>query len=210
MSAWSVPLMWDGCTVAVMASGRSMSREVAYRVREAGIPSIVVNSTYKLAEWADMLYAADAEWWLANPEVKNFGGLKVSVSKVKGVNHIRNSGIVGFDPDRSAVRTGGNSGYQALHIAVHAGAKRVVLCGFDMQGVHWHGRHPDGLRNTAPETYTKWIKRFELLAPILEKRGVEVLNCSTWSALTCFKFSTLEAALAESAEPAAAEPALQA
>jgi hypothetical protein len=195
---WSVPRMWPG-TVAVLASGPSMSAEIAEQIEVTDIPTIVVNNTFRLARWADILYAADADWWADNPDAYKFGGMKVSVSAVSGVMQLKNLGTEGFADDPSGLKTGGNSGYQALHLAVHTGAKRVLLCGFDMQGGHWHSEHPK--RNTGPATYLKWIKHFEGIAPILKKRGIEVLLC-TPSAMTCFPFVPLEEALARP-EPAA-------
>lgn len=188
---WTVPQMWAGQTVAILASGPSMSQAVADQVR--CLPTIAINTTYRLAPLATMLYAADPEWWQAHPDALRFGGLKVSVSDVKGVMRLRNSGNTGFDPDPSALRTGGNSGYQALHIAAHAGAARVLLCGYNMGGEHWHGPHPQGLRATAQEVYARWLERFDSLAPILAKRGVDVVNVTPNSALKCFRTSTLDA-----------------
>lgn len=192
---WSVPPIWRGDTVAILASGPSMSQPVADRVRAAGLPAIVVNSTFRLAPWADMLYAADAGWWAHNPDALGFAGLKVSVSPVNGVCRLRNTGVLGFDPDPTAVRTGGNSGYQAVHIAAQAGAARILLLGFDMtaaRGSHWHGDHPAPLRNTEREHYSLWTTHFGLLALELDARGIEVLNCTPGSALTCFSFANIK------------------
>jgi hypothetical protein len=197
---WSVPKLWPGGTVAVMASGPGMTQKVADEVYAAGVPAIVVNSTYRLAPWAQMLYAADPEWWLyeSNRTALKFPGLRVSCQPVAGVHQLRNSGIHGFDPDPACVRTGGNSGYQALHVAAHAGAARVLLCGFDMQETrgeaHWHGKHPHGLRNTPAETYARWRDRFAAMAPILAERGVDVVTV-TPSALTCFRSGDLQTEL---------------
>ena len=210
---WTVPRMWEGQTAAVLASGPSMSQEVCDQVRAAGIPTIAINETWRLAPWATMLYAADPEWWLhpSNCALQLFGGLKVSCMPVRGVRQLRNTGTEGFDPDPGAVRTGGNSGYQAIHVAAHAGAARVLLCGFDMQGAdHWHGKHPAPLRETAPELYVRWLKRFDTLAPVLADRGVDVVNCTPHSALRCFRMGDLETELAKSNEHAAACAALPA
>jgi hypothetical protein len=43
------------------------------------------------------------------------------------------------------IGSGGNSGFQALNLALQFGARRVILVGFDLNlagGVHWHGRTP--------------------------------------------------------------------
>lgn len=209
---WTVPRLWEGQTVAILASGPSMSQEVCDRVRAAGVPAIAINETWRLAPWAAMLYAADPEWWNfpGNRALREFCGLKVSCMPVSGVMQLRNSGTEGFDQDPSAVRTGGNSGYQAIHVAVHAGAARVLLCGFDMRGgaEHWHGRHPHPLKQTDEEQFDRWIRRFGTLAAALRGR-VDIANCTPGSALQCFRMGVLEDELART-EPASAEPALQA
>jgi hypothetical protein len=201
VSFWVVPPMWAGRTVAILASGPSMSAEVAATVRAAGVPTIVINNTFRLAPWADMLYAADAEWWAhpTNKDAHGFAGLKVSVSAVPGVQRLRNTGTEGYDADPAAVRTGSHSGYQATHIALHAGAKRVLLCGFDMHGSHWHGRHVDGLRETQQVHYAKFIARFQTLVEPASRLGVDIVNCTPGSALCAFRFAPLEDALC--AEP---------
>jgi hypothetical protein len=187
-----------------------MSQAVADAVRDAGIPAIAVNSTFRLAPWAWMLYAADPEWWHhpSNADAKQFAGIKASCMRVAGAELLLQSGNRGFDPRPFAVRTGNNSGYQALHVAVHTGAKRVILCGFDMHGGHWHGAHPLGLRNTAPDLYPGWCARFDELAPTLEALGVDVVNCTPGSALRAFRFSSLDAECAAFRESASLAPRL--
>lgn len=206
---WTVPRMWEGKTVAILASGPSMSKEQAALVKVSGIPSIAINTTFRLAPWASMLYAADPEWWAhpSNKEAHEFAGLKVSCSKVKGVHHIRYSGIGGFDPNPAFIRTGSNSAYQALHIAIHAGAKKVILLGVDMsdkKGGHWHKEHPIPLRTTAPDLFARWIKAFEELAKCLKGHDVDIVNCSPSSALLAFRKSSLEKELGTCSQPTAA------
>jgi hypothetical protein len=190
--------MWEGRTVAVLASGPSMSAKVADRVRAAGLPTVVTNDTWRLAPWADVLYAADRSWWEHYwKEVEPLPALKVGCEpgcKLPGVNWMRDTGREGFDPNPSCIRTGGNSGYQAIHLAAHAGARYIVLCGFDMHGAHWHGRHPDPLRNAGPGMFDKWVPRFATLERELSARGVRVVNCTPGTALRywpCFDLDTV-------------------
>lgn len=211
MKAWRVPPMWEGKTVAVCASGPSMSQHVADQLRAANIPTIVINNTFKLAPWADILYAADIEWWGHldhHKEAMAFAGLKVSCQPVYGVNVLRNTGVLGFDPDPGAVRTGGNSGYQATHIAMHARAARILLCGFNMRSYdgadHWHPEHGKGLRSTQPELYQRWCERFVMLQEAAVARNIDIVNVTPDSALTAFRKSTLEIELAKSTEQAEA------
>ncbi len=197
MQAWTVPRMWAGKTVAVLASGPSMSQGVVDEVFASGAPTIVVNNTFLLAPWADMLYAADAAWWHAHPAAAQFSGLRVTVQDVRGTLKLRCSGPAGFDPHPSAVRSGGHSGHQAVHIAMHAGARRILLCGFDMRGTHWHGQHAEPLRNTEQGAYGRWAERFAELREPAAERDIEIINCTPDSALTCFPTMSLAEALKE-------------
>lgn len=205
---WSVPLMWSGRTVAILASGPSMSQAVADAVRAAGVPAIAINTTHRLAPWADLLYACDPEWWQhpTNADAHRFRGVKVCLGGVvAGVHRLHIAGTLGVSTQPGCICTGGNSGYQALQVALHGGARRVLLCGFDMtaaRGGHWHGGHPAGLKNTMEETFVVWRRRFEAAAPFLAAAGLEVINCTPRSALTCFPKGTLESELAR-AVPAA-------
>lgn len=182
---WSVPPLWKGLTVWVLASGPSMNLRTAQRARRSGHPAAVTNDTYRLAPWAALLYAADAAWWRANPEARRFAGIKVCADdSLRGADvcTLRHTGKVGFDPDPRCIRTGGNSGYQAVHVAIQAGAARILLCGFDMHGAHWFGQHDKGLMNTPPEKFALWRERFDAL----NGHGAEIINCTPGSALTCF------------------------
>lgn len=202
MSYWTVPPMWEGRTVAILASGPSMSPAVAAAV--AHLPRIAVNTTCRLAPDADVIYAADAQWWDAHPSAVELPGVKVSIEVSPGhrikplpdaVRVLRNTGRRGFDPDPSALRTHGNSGAQAVQIAVHARAGRVLLCGFDMRGGHWHGQHPKGLANPSEPVLARFIESFRDLARALAPTGVSVINCTPGSALDCFPCEPLADAL---------------
>lgn len=203
---WRVPLLWPGRTVAVMASGPSMSPAIAEAVRAADLPAIAVNDTHRLAPWAAVLYAADSSWWSHHSATAlHFPGLKATANDsvpYRAVHCLRPTGVEGFDPDPACLRTGGNGGYQALHLAVHAGAARVLLFGFDLDdraGRHWHGDHPAPLVNTAPGVFAIWRARFATLVAPLHSRGVQVVNCAPQSALRCWP-------LADPFETLAGEP----
>lgn len=183
-----------------------MTPEIADRLRDLPkrLPTIAVNTTAKLAPWADMVYAADEDWWRLNPWALKHSGLKVGMCQHPGVLELAISRRTeergadrhnGWDESPAKLRTGGNSGYQALSIAVHAGASRVLLFGFDMNGGHWHDDHPHPLRNTHPDMFPIWIRRFKELAPILLAYRVDVVNCSPDSALECFRKTTPDEAI---------------
>lgn len=189
------PPQWSG-PCAILASGPSMNQSVADQVMTAGIRAIAVNTTFRLTPWADMLYAADERWWRHyKAELEDFRGLRVGCEPSPGVLHLKNTGPSGFDPDPNCVRTGNNSGYQAIHVAVHTGCFPILLCGFDMKGCHWHGRHPDPLRNHGEGIYARWLVHFDGLSAALAGR-TEVINCTPGSALRTFPMADLEEVLA--------------
>jgi hypothetical protein len=204
---------WPGSTVAVLASGPSMTREVAATVRASGVKTIAVNNQAiatngheAMAPWANVLYAADAMWWCQNKEaIKDYKGLKMTIMPNNGVYPntvspdvlvLANGGPRGLDPRVTHLRTGHNSGYQAVHLAMNFGAKRIVLCGFDMHsknGEHWFGHHK--WRQKYASRYDLFITAFNVAAPEYKARGVEVINATPGSALKCFPFAELEEAL---------------
>lgn len=207
---WSVPRDWVGETAAVLASGPSMSREVAAAVR-GRCRVIAVNSEGLLsAPWAEVLYAADHPWWQNNPAALKFAGLKVTIRPPGGghgfdspeVLELKNGGPAGFDDRPTHLRTGGNSGFQAMHLAAHFGARRILLCGFDMHApergpAHWFGEH--AWRRGRKSPYAMFVTRMTQSAPEFAARGIEVLNCTPGSALKCFPFLPLSEALNEQA-----------
>lgn len=210
---WSVPRDWEGERVAVLASGPSMSMEVAEAVRGKCKVIAVNNQAIEtvhtvtrlrlaaLAPWADMLYAADTKWWMYyKDQALKFTGEKVTCRAAlpfPEVLSLELSNAVPYDPRPTHVVTGGNSGYQAAHIAAQRGARTILLCGFDMRHVfnrkHWFGDHPDKMNS--PQRYQTWITNFGQLNVALKARGVRLINCTPKSALVGIDRMTLEEAL---------------
>ena len=94
------------------------------------------------------------------------------------------------------IHLGGNSGYQAINLAYHLGARKIIILGFDMHrdgGAHWHGDHP-GL-NVPDAHLTNWRSRMAPLARDLQNQGVRVINSTPGSALDCFEKLPLNKAL---------------
>jgi len=158
---------------------------------------IAINDSYRLAPWADVLYACDGKWWYWHYEkgAKGFAGLKYSIDPVarrhRGVQILQKTGETGLELKPTGLKAGRNSGYQAINLAVHLGARRVILLGYDMRGDHWFGQHPDKSR----PPFVICLARFQTLVEPLAKAGVEVINCSAKTALTCFPRMPLAEAL---------------
>ena len=166
-------------TIAVLATGPSMSQELADYVRER-CPAVAVCDAYRLAPWAAALVCNDAIWWKVHPEALKFAGRKFCGQAYPGTEFLR--GGRGFP-------AGSNSGLQGLRVAQLLGATRILLLGFDMRGTHFFGAHPKPLRNSNPSKFASMCNQFRLW------RGSPVVNCTPGSALTLFPAADLREAL---------------
>lgn len=198
-------LDWTGEACAIVASGPSTKRAKLDQLR--GLRVIAIKENAELCPWADVVYGCDAAWWRNCQGLPKYDGLKVTAtgrltSSYPDINVVK-------IPDPSGDRllmappgtlgSGGNSGFQALNLAVQFGARRILLIGFDMTdyyGVHWYGRaQGNGRSNPAEWNFRRWRAAFAVAATQLTQAGVEVLNASELTALTCFPKTTIEEAL---------------
>lgn len=151
-------------------------------------------------------------WWQEHfPRVATqFGGELWSVSdNVRdrfGVNWIYGCVGGGLSEHVDYIHHGGNSGFQALHLAINFGASRVVLLGYDFmlgpQGErHWFGDHPPTLGNGGATKFARWCEDMGKLAQGATQRGIKILNASRRTSLKCFRRVTLETALHENRSP---------
>lgn len=207
-----VPRIWRGETACIIASGPSATKDDAEKVKGKA-KVLTVNLSYRLAPWADAMYACDWAVWNKYADTSDVDGglswrecngikisqdatvLKEFPGEVVRVPSVREPGL-SLDPLR--IHQGANSGYQALNLAVLMGAKRILLLGYDMMfsdKKHWHGDHESGLNNPQEHNLDQWRENFETTLPDLEKAGVEVINCSRRTALECFPKMKLEDAL---------------
>lgn len=199
----TVPRLWPDSTIVCIGTGPSLTAEDVQLCRTQA-HAIAVNDAYTLAPWADVLYACDAKWWLWHKGVPDFVGLKYALqpaaAKFPGVQVLRNDGREGLSADPESLTTGYCSGYQAIGLAVHLGATRIVLLGYDMgrdrKGpAHFFGAH----RDKSEPPYKLCLKTFQTLVAPLQAAGVDVVNCSRQTALTCFRRDDLERVLLERA-----------
>lgn len=197
---WRVLPEWQGETVCIIGGGPSLTQAQASQTK--GHKVIAINNAVGLAPWADILYFCDARWagW-HRATVDLFPRWRVTLENLFlqsefEVRCLRDYGVSGCAPKSNGVTNGRNGGFQALHLAAWLGAARVLLLGFDMKArgdkVHWHPEHPVP---THPNIFPDWIRSFETLLPFLQKRGVQVINCTPDSALTMFPYQVLSDAL---------------
>lgn len=197
---------WTGETVAILASGPSAAAAARELHEIDTIRLISINCAWSIAPWSDILYACDGKWWrqpgqsYGQEALRSFLGLMVSNDKrtceggvVRWVDIARVNHLV---TDGSAIGSGSNGGFQALNLAVLTGAKRILLCGYDMRGGHFHPPHPRPLDNPSDPTLRRFLSAFGNARSQLRELGVEVVNCTLGSSLTAFPIMPLHEALA--------------
>lgn len=197
---------WRAYTVVVVASGPSLSDEQVALVKRARqmdlVRVIVTNNTIWRLAWADVAFFGDylavehyrprmdyagEEWWTSSrPASQRFQGMRYVEAEV------------GDGLGERVLRMNGNTGAMAINLATLWRARRIVLIGFDMKLAadgrpHWFGNHPEGLIQT--QRFADWIASMKVIGRDAGERGIEILNCTTDSALECFERADLEGAL---------------
>ena len=179
---------WKGKAVAIIASGPSLTADDCVLVETSGLTTIAVNSSWRLARFASVIYAGDACWWDAYGGEIDIDAERVTCSRQAASKHgIKHHSMYGEY----------NSGMRAIQLAIDRGAKRIVLLGFDCSlenGIHWHGPH-DKTSNPDVVKVKKWHRQFSRIAAMAKHRRIEVINCSRHTELDCFERVALEDAL---------------
>lgn len=176
--------VWADRPCVVMASGPSLTAEVAKQVRMArwleGWSVITVNDAYKRLPHADLLYACDWGWWKHHQGVPDFHGERWTChstsmevcddkSQVMGTYDLKYIEAVnkrGFSSDPSHIHYGipqPSSGFQAVNLALLFGSPLIVLVGFDghaQNGKHFFGDHPPHLDRGTDQGYREFSKAF--------------------------------------------------
>lgn len=179
---------FDRATVVVIGSGPSLTAEDCKIVERSLAPTIAVNTSWKMARFADVIYAGDAKWWASygdeiDTNAECWTCSKQAASRYKIKHHDMHGPY--------------NSGQRAIQLAVQKGAKRVVLLGFDCSledGIHWHGPHPL-TENPDFQKVRRWRAQFRLAKSMADNAGCEVLNASRKTSLECFPRVDLKQAL---------------
>jgi hypothetical protein len=226
---WQVPHIWQGGDVWIIGGGPSIPKqfevpeEVFQSVMKGNSPPSVyspymsylhdkhvigVNAAYLLGNWIDIVFFGDKSFFLAHEKrLKDFPGIKVSCQE-----YINNNGWckfvakdpshrVGISPNPKMVSWNNNSGAAAISLAVHTGAKRIILLGFDMTldsgKQHWHSLYPNSANNQDERRrintpFARHLLGFPAIAADADRMGVEILNANPNSAIACFKKVTVK------------------
>jgi len=195
---------WIGETVIIVASGPSAS-SVDLASAQGRARFIAINTSWKLAPWADVLYGCDAVWWQEHRAVPNFHGLKISqdvrASSISPAIHRvrcdRQCEVIKLAPP-GEIGWGGNSGFHAINLAVQFKVRKIILVGYDMHlraGLHWHGAHKGRCSNPTEPNVPRWRRVVDTAYETLSNVGIAGFNCSPDSALTKWPKCSLDEAM---------------
>ena len=187
-----IPRLWHGEPFIVVGAGPSLCKvDTEAIILKSRARLVVVNDAWQLVREADVIYAADAQWWqdrthihdwvmppfkfTAQPSAQTYRPSAILVNVVKGY---------GISTDPSKIHSGGHGGHQAINLAVHLGASSIVLLGFDFQPDasgrhHFFGEHP----NRTHVNYEDKIRHFSTLAADLAALDIPIVNCSRATAI---------------------------
>jgi hypothetical protein len=171
---------------------------------------IGINVAYLFGDWVDMVFFGDSGFFFKHiHQLGAFPGLKVSchpqVEKYPWVKYTprdtRHSRGISEIPHMASWN--GNSGAAAISIAANAGAKRIILLGFDMNlgGTnyqHWHNVYGRGPVNPKDQKRMRKLPFYRHLRGFMDierdakKRGIEIINACPNSAITQFPKCTVK------------------
>lgn len=152
---------------------------------------IVANTTFRIAPWADAMYAMDDKFWeVYGDEInRTFPGKRYCQfgKTAKGIAE-RVEARRGFMPH-------GNSGAACIAYCASLRMSKIVMLGYDASKrdgkTHWHGDHPRPLGNCG--SILRWPRQFANVRAYY--RDANIINASRKTALTMFPRATLEQAL---------------
>lgn len=185
-------------TIYVVAGGPSLINFDWPKLDDKRV--IVVNRAFQKLPNAEVVYFSDVRFFnMYETELLKHDATLISGSRLDhaSVEKYSLTGIKGLDLTPGCLRSGNNSGYAAINLAVHKFAKRIILLGFDMKFSndhhHWHdGYHMKGNQLVERERkFSKMIPYFKYLVEPLNDLGIEIINACPDSALEAFPKATI-------------------
>lgn len=186
----NIPKLWDG-TVFIIGGGPSVKDMDLSPIMKCHV--VGVNDAFKLGNWVDVTWFGDERWYAWNKTLlRSYEGVVFGCpptsKKLPRVLHVNRNEGYGLTSIRNKVVWNKSSGGSAINLAMHLGASRIVLIGYDMkvrEGQHnWHTNHKHRPRIDIYEK--RFLPPFEKILSDANKLGLEILNATPDSALTIF------------------------
>ena len=185
---WTAGRIWEGETAFVLASGPSVNALDLSPLR--GRRVIAVKSSWVTWPEAEVLFFADGRWWRDQAlRPRSFKGLIVTTAHEIGdprVKLMHKVEPVALAENPGAVALARTSTTGAINLAVHFGARRIVLIGVDGKVAPDGPRHCHGLAWPWPlkdRCFDQQAAEYRAIAPSAERLGIEIINANPDSAI---------------------------
>jgi hypothetical protein len=219
MPGFPVPKIWPDSTVYIIGGGWSLRADAGIS-EKASIAtaltmlseflkpihnkrSIGVNDAFMLGDWVDVCWFGDNGWYEKNKTgLAEFAGLKLhcvnSAIRKPGCHRLNRGKPYGLEARPGYISWNHNSGASAINAAVHLGAKKIILLGFDMKKSpghknNWHERHEKKDKRWNP--YPRFMKGFPHIKREAKKMNVQIINATTDTDLKEFPIVPIKEAL---------------
>jgi hypothetical protein len=204
-----IPRKFEGDTAIVCGTGPSITLEIIDQVNGSGCRVFGANRAWEIFN-CDVVHGCNYQFWDHYwPQIKDQQFDKWTTrpeleGKYPGLNYIEERWEDGLSKEQHWISAHHGTGPQLVNIAYLYGCTRLLLVGWDMRY----------LGKTGPQTYTRrryldedpltlnhWprtgpngeqtglIKEMETIHP--EDYGIEIINCTPDSAMTCFPMGDL-------------------
>lgn len=195
MGFWKAIELWPDSTVFIIGGGESLigfdySPIKNYRI--IGVNNAygdLVKKTdkkvyYAPRDWVDVCFFGDTRWFEWHREsLKSYSGLIVTslqnLKSVPWIKCINRSNKEGIEKNKNLLSWNRCSGLSAINLAVHFGAKKIILLGFDMKkGNGRDNYHNDHLVNADIKynPYERFMKSVPHIKADADKLGIEIIN----------------------------------
>lgn len=203
---WTVPEIWNPDTPTYILGGGSSMKGINFSSLK-NKRCIGVNCSYLIGPWVDFCFFGDKkfyDWHIEHYKnlFLNYPGFVVTncenLANLKTAKFVRVLKRIesGITYDKQSCAWNGNSGAAAINLACLLGSKKIILIGFDMKKSvkgeqNWHNLH---VEKDKKMQYRRYIVKFQALAAVAKKNGIEILNANPDSELECFPKIKLEKA----------------
>ena len=191
---------WSGQRCFLIGGGESLNGFDLNRLN--GDKTIGINKSFIHYE-SSVVFVSDANFHYIletdttlSPQWKSFKNPKLIVEPVSKRTTYENVHLIKRSKDlklprslSEGINVWNNSGFGALVLAYLLGANPIYLLGYDMQckeSTHWHEGYPNQTVERQQSRMHAFMLPFTMLAADFAERGVQVINLTPNSALTCF------------------------
>ncbi len=191
--------IWKGETVYLIGGGPSLRGFEWNKLK--GKKTIAINKAVEFYPNADVLYWTDGRvyTWLKK-DIDLFKGLKYTLrpNSKNDITTLKRGKKIGIDWSSDSLAHNNNSGGAAINLAIHLGAKRIILLGYDLgnngKDSHFHNGYP--VNSTGENIYkNQFMPAFEAIAADIKGKGIQIFNACPKSKLNTFKKITVEESL---------------